>query len=77
MGSMIENSIKLFMIFSITAVLFTGSALAQDTDDRTKLLAEAQEPFLKGEYENAIKIWSFFYRICQFMWFNFEINPNT
>jgi len=56
MGSMIENSIKLFMIFSITAVLFAGSALAQDTNDRAKLLAEAQEPFLKGEYENAIKI---------------------
>jgi len=56
MGSMIENSIKLFMIFSITTVLLAGSALAQDTDDRTKLLAEAQEPFLKGEYENAIKI---------------------
>jgi len=56
MGSMIENSIKLFMIFSITAILFAGSALAQDTDDRVKLLAEAQEPFLKGEYENAIKI---------------------
>ena len=54
MGNMIENSIKLFMIFSLTAVLFAGSALAQDTDDRTKLLAEAQEPFLKGEYENAI-----------------------
>jgi len=53
---MIENSIKLFMIFSLTAVLFAGSALAQDADDRTKLLAEAQEPFLKGEYENAIKI---------------------
>jgi len=43
---MIENSIKLFMIFSITAVLFAGSALAQDTNDRAKLLAEAQEPFL-------------------------------
>jgi tetratricopeptide (TPR) repeat protein len=56
MGSMIENSIKLFMIFSLTAVLFAGSALAQDTDDRTKLFAEAHEPFLKGEYENAIKI---------------------
>ena len=53
---MIENSIKLFMIFSLTVVLFTGSALAQDTDDRTRLLAEAHEPFLKGEYENAIKI---------------------
>jgi len=56
MESMIGNSIKLFMIFSLTAVLFAGSALAQDTDDRTKLLAEAQEPFLKGEYEKAIKI---------------------
>jgi len=56
MGSMIENSIKLFMIFSITTLLFAGSALAQDTDDHAKLLAEAQEPFLKGEYENAIKI---------------------
>ena len=57
MGSMIENSIKLFMVFSLTAVLFAGSALAQDTDDRTKLFAEAQEPFLKGEYEKAIKIY--------------------
>jgi len=56
MESMIENSIKLFVIFSLTTVLLAGSALAQDTDDRTKLLAEAQEPFLKGEYENAIKI---------------------
>ena len=53
---MIENSIKLFMIFSLTAVLFAGSALAQDTDDHAKLFAEAQKPFLKGEYENAIKI---------------------
>jgi len=56
MRSMIENSIKLFMIFSLTAVLFVGSALAQDTDDRTKLFAEAHELFLKGEYENTIKI---------------------
>ena len=56
MRSMIKNSIKLFMVFSLTVVLFAGSALAQDMDDRTKLLAEAQEPFLKGEYEKAIKI---------------------
>jgi len=56
MGSMIENSIKLFMIFSITVVLFAGSAFAQDTDDRIKLFDEAQKPFLNGEYENAIKI---------------------
>ena len=45
------------MIFSLTAVLFAGSAFAQDVDERTKLLAEAQEPFLKGEYEKAIKIY--------------------
>jgi len=56
MGNMIENSIKLFMVFSFTTILLAGSALAEDTNDRTKLLAEAQEPFLKGEYENAIKI---------------------
>jgi len=55
--SMIENTIKLFTIFLLTAVLFAGSAFAQDMDERTKLLAEAQEPFLKGEYEKAIKIY--------------------
>jgi len=44
------------MIFSLTTVLLVSSALAQDTDDRIKLFTEAQEPFLKGEYENAIKI---------------------
>ena len=56
MGNMIENSIKLFVIFTLTTVLLAGSALAQDTDDRTKLFTESQEPFLKGEYEDAIKI---------------------
>ncbi len=54
---MIENTIKLFTIFLLTAVLFAGSAFAQDMDERTKLLTEAQEPFLKGEYEKAIKIY--------------------
>ncbi|NWJ77255.1 matrixin family metalloprotease [Marine Group I thaumarchaeote] len=54
---MIENTIKLFTIFLLTAVLFAGSVFAQDMDERTKLLAEAQEPFLKGEYEKAIKIY--------------------
>ncbi len=53
---MIKNSIKLFIIFSLSTVLLAGSALAQDTDERTKLFAEAQKPFLNGEYENAIKI---------------------
>ena len=55
--SMIENTIKLFTIFLLTAVLFAGSAFAQDMDELAKLLAEAQEPFLKGEYEKAIKIY--------------------
>ena len=54
---MIENTIKLFTVFLLTAVLFAGSAFAQDMDERAKLLAEAQEPFLKGEYEKAIKIY--------------------
>jgi len=54
---MIENTIKLFTIFLLTAVLFAGSAFAQDMDERTKLLAEAQQPFLKGEYEKTIKIY--------------------
>ena len=55
--SMIENTIKLFTVFLLTAVLFAGSAFAQDMDERTKLLAEAQQPFLKGEYEKTIKIY--------------------
>ena len=54
---MIENTIKLFTIFLLTAVLFAGSVFAQDMDERTKLLAEAQQPFLKGEYEKTIKIY--------------------
>ena len=55
--SMIESTIKLFTIFLLTAVLFAGSAFAQDMDERTMLLAEAQQPFLKGEYEKTIKIY--------------------
>ncbi len=54
---MIENTIKLFTIFLLTAVLFVGSAFAQDMDELAKLLAEAQQPFLKGEYEKTIKIY--------------------
>jgi len=55
--SMIKNTIKLFTVFFFTLVLFVGSAFAQDMDERTKLLTEAQEPFLKGDYEKAIKIY--------------------
>ena len=54
---MVKNTIKLFTVFFFTLVLFVGSAFAQDMDERTKLLTEAQEPFLKGDYEKAIKIY--------------------
>ena len=54
---MIENTIKLFTIFLLTAVLFAGSAFAQNMDERAKLLVEAGVSFLKGEYEKAIKIY--------------------
>jgi len=53
---MIKNSIKLFTIFSLTAVFFVGSAFADEIDEHTKLFAEALEPFMKGKYEKAIKI---------------------
>ena len=53
---MIENSLKLFMIFFLTVILSTSFALAQNMDERSKLLAEAEEPFSRGEYEKAIKI---------------------
>ena len=53
---MIENSLKLFMIFFLTVILSTSFALAQNMDERNKLLAEAVEPFSRGEYEKAIKI---------------------
>ena len=54
---MIKNTIKLFTIFLLTTVLFVGSAFAQDVDERTRLLIDAMEPFLKGEYDEAIKIY--------------------
>ena len=59
---MIENSLKLFMIFFLTVILSTSFALAQNMDERNKLLAEAEEPFSKGEYEKAIKI---FYEVLE------------
>ena len=47
---------KILIIFFFTAVLFAGSAFAENISERTKLLIEATEPFLNGEYEIAIKI---------------------
>jgi len=54
---MIQNTMKILIIFSLTTVLFAGSAFADSYDsERTRLLVEATEPFLKGEYKTAIKI---------------------
>jgi len=53
---MIQNTMKILIIFFFTAVLFAGSAFAENISERTKLLIEATEPFLNGEYEIAIKI---------------------
>ena len=47
---------KILIIFFFTAVLFAGSAFAENISERTKLLIEATDPFLNGEYVNAIKI---------------------
>ena len=53
---MIQNTMKILIIFFFTAILFAGSAFAENVSERTKLLVEATEPFLNGEYEIAIKI---------------------
>ena len=53
---MIQNTMKILIIFFFTTVLFTGSAFAENVSERTKLLVEATDPFLNGEYEIAIKI---------------------
>ena len=54
---MIQNTMKILIIFFFTTVLFAGSAFADSYDsERTRLLVEATEPFLKGEYKTAIKI---------------------
>ena len=47
---------KILIIFFFTVVLFAGSAFADDVDEHDKLFAEALEPFMIGDYENAIKI---------------------
>jgi len=56
MTNMIKNTIKLFTVFLLTAVFFTGSAFADEIDEHAKLFAEALEPFMMGEYEMAMKI---------------------
>ena len=54
--NIIQNSIKSFMIFCISTVLFIGSAFAEDVDDATKLLLDSKAQFLKGEYEKGLEI---------------------
>ena len=53
---MIDNPTKLFTISLLSIVFFASSAFAVDVDEHTKLFTEALEPFMKGEYGNAIKI---------------------
>jgi hypothetical protein len=54
--NMLQNNVKLFTVILLPFILLTGSAYAEDMDKRDMLLAEALEPFLKGEYEKSIKI---------------------
>ena len=44
------------IIFSLFIVLFVDSAFGQEVNDRNELLAKTAEPFSKGEYEKAIRI---------------------
>jgi len=53
---MIENSIKLFAILLFGVVFCASSAFADEIDEHSRLFTEALEPFMKGEYESAIKI---------------------
>jgi len=54
--NILQNTIKLFTVFLLAFTFFIGSAYAENMDERDKLLAEAFEPFSKGEYEKSIKI---------------------
>jgi len=54
--NILQNIVKLFTVFLLTFTLFISSVYAENIDERDKLLAEAFEPFLKGEYEKSIKI---------------------
>ena len=54
--NILQNAAKLFTVTLLTFTLYMSSAYAEDTDERDMLIAEALEPFLKGEYEKSIKI---------------------
>ena len=54
--NILQNTAKLFTVTLLTFTLYMSSAYAEDTDERDMLIAEALEPFLKGEYEKSIKI---------------------
>ena len=51
-----QNIVKLFTVILFTFTLFISSVYAENIGERDKLVAEAFEPFLKGEYEKSIKI---------------------
>jgi len=54
--NVLQNTVKLLTVTLLTLTLYISSAYAQDADERDMLIAEAFEPFLKGEYEKSIKI---------------------
>ena len=54
--NILQNIVTLFTVILFTFTLFISSAYAENVDERDKLLAEAFELFLKGEYERSIEI---------------------
>ena len=52
----IKNHLILLTLFVFSITLFIDSAFAQETGERSKLLNKTIEPFFKGEYEKAIRI---------------------
>ena len=52
-----DKNYTVLIIFSIfTVILSIDSTFAQEVDERDRLLTETQEPFSKGEYEKAIRM---------------------
>ena len=52
----IKNHLVLLTLFVFSITFFIDSAFAQEAGERSKLLDETIEPFFKGEYEKAIRI---------------------
>ena len=53
---MYKNFIKIFVIFSFTMVLLTGTSFAEPVNT-VEQIEDAEEYFLNGEYRKAIEIY--------------------